>query len=213
MPADYVYDVQQPTEQSVKEAAFAAMTELEGWCTNKKATTLMNLVFLTRPQVIVEIGVFGGKSLVPMAYALKHLGSGIVYGIDPWAASESLVGQTEEANREWWGKIDHEAIYRGLVSKVKQFNLQKHVQLLKTSSARAPAIPNIDILHIDGNHSEETSVFDVLKWVPLVRKGGIIIFDDLDWVTTKKAAAFLDDYGTKFLQESDNNVWGVWIKN
>ena len=200
------------THENVKERALLAMQELEGWCSPQKAATLMDLIFLTRPQTVVEVGVFGGKSLIPMAFALKALDSGVVYGIDPWSAPESMVGKMDEANREWWAKVDYNAIYNGLVSKIKKFKLQKQVQLIKASSEGAKEIENIDILHIDGNHSEETSCFDVLKWVPLVRRGGLIIFDDLDWASTQKASNMLQDYGVQFLELKEGNVWGVWIK-
>lgn len=198
--------------EQVKVDALAAMTKLEGWCSPQKAATLIDLVFKTQAKTIVEIGVFGGKSLIPMAFALKAQGEGIVIGIDPWSAAESTVGEMDEANREWWAKIDHEAIYQGLKGSVKEFKLQKHVRLIKASSAEAEAIPSIDILHIDGNHSEVTSVFDVLKWVPMVRSGGLIIFDDLDWATTKKASSLLDEYADKLFDYKEGNVWGVWIK-
>src|SRR5271155_2865720 len=57
--------------ERVRTQAFEWMAQLEGWCSDLKATTLVDLVLKVRPQVIVEIGVWGGKSLVPMACALK----------------------------------------------------------------------------------------------------------------------------------------------
>jgi hypothetical protein len=58
------------------------------------------------------------------------------------------------------------------------------VQLVQSTSESAALIEDIELLHIDGNHSETTSLIDVTKWVPQVKKGGIIIFDDVNWVTT-----------------------------
>ena len=50
---------------------------------------------------------------------------------------------------------------------------------------------SIDFLHIDGNHSEESSVFDVTYWLPKVKKGGVICFDDAWWESTQKAIKLL----------------------
>jgi hypothetical protein len=50
---------------------------------------------------------------------------------------------------------------------------------------------SIDILHIDGNHSEDPALFDAKNWLPKVRPGGYIWFDDANWPTTKKAVDYL----------------------
>ncbi|MBI2810794.1 MAG: class I SAM-dependent methyltransferase [Candidatus Melainabacteria bacterium] len=57
----------------------------------------MDYIFELKPERVVEIGVFGGKSLVPMACALRANQKGRIYGIDPWDNKESVRGLTEEA--------------------------------------------------------------------------------------------------------------------
>ena len=54
-----------------------------------------------------------------------------------------------------------------------------------------PGAEQIDILHIDGNHSELASVRDVTTWLPRVKSGGYIWFDDTNWATTQRAIALL----------------------
>lgn len=201
----------------VKQQAFQAMRELEGWCAESKAAILIDLILASKPDIVVEIGVFGGKSLVPMAYALKNNGHGKAFGIDPWSSQESIQGM-DEANKTWWHKLDHQAILNGLIAKINKFNLQNQITLIKATSKDAPAINDIDFLHIDGNHSEETSYFDVTKWVPLVKKGGIIVLDDVTWVingkqSQSKSLKYLDEHCTKQGQYSDGCDWAIWIKN
>ena len=75
----------------------------------------------------------------------------------------------------------------------------------------------IDILHIDGNHSEQASYLDVTKWVPLVRSGGWIFFDDMTWFengvfTTARAVEWLNANCYKLAECTDVCTWGVWIK-
>lgn len=197
--------------QQVKYIAFSYMEQLEGWCTKNKASILIDLVFMTRPDTIVEIGVWGGKSLVPMAYSLKALRNGRIYGVDPWNSVESADGM-EGVNYDWWRSVDHEKILQGLQIKITEFGLQEQIELIRSTSEEAPVIPNIDMLHIDGNHSEKASNLDVRKWVPLVRTGGIIIFDDVTWGTNASAVQWLDENCIKLAEFHEDNDWAIWIK-
>lgn len=198
--------------EKLKERAFNAMNELEGWCSKFKASVLIDLIMSSKAQTIVEIGVWGGKSLVPMAFALKELGRGKIYGIDPWNNVESAEGMIG-VNKEWWSSVNHETIYQGLVQKIAKFNLENYIELLRCTSEDAPAITNIDILHIDGNHSEQASFHDVIKFVPLVKTGGLIIFDDTTWGTTTRAVEWLNTNCIKVTEFHDNCDWGIWLKS
>ncbi len=198
--------------QQVKRNVFGYMEHLPGWCTINKASILIDLIFMLEPKTVVEIGVFGGKSLIPMAAALKVTGKGCIYGIDPWNSLESTDGM-EGAHLVWWGKLDHDKIMRDFQKKVVEFAVIDQVVVIKTTSELAPPISNIDILHIDGNHSEKAANLDVNKWVPLVRKGGVIIFDDLDWPSNASAVKWLDENCTRFIEFHETNKWGIWIKS
>ena len=205
------------TPAQVKQFAFNAMLQLEGWFSQEKAGILVDLVLKNKPTTIVEIGVFGGKSLVPMAFALKANERGTIIGIDPWDNQASIEGLVNETNKNWWGSLDHELIRLGLLSKIRQFGLENQIELIKSTSADAPAIEDIDLLHIDGNHSDGASYFDVTKWVPLVKSGGCIIFDDMTWYengvyTTSRAVEWLNTNCIKFVEFTDSCTWGIWIK-
>ncbi len=207
----------QTSAAKVKRQAFEIMKGLEGWCAEDKASILIDLIMKMKPNTIVEIGVFGGKSLVPMACALKANQNGVIYGIDPWDPAASLEAVLNQDNRHYWSIVDHRGIMQGLIQKIEQLDLVDQVELIESTSENAPLIFDIDILHIDGNHSEKTSFFDVTKWVPLVRKGGWIILDDMKWHeegvdTTAKAAAWLDTNCRRFAEFTDVCTWGIWIK-
>jgi predicted O-methyltransferase YrrM len=221
-PESYVEYILNGTQENkvkadlIKEEAFLAMQELQGWCGEHKASILIDLILASKPQTIVEIGVFGGKSLIPMAFALQANGKGKIYGIDPWSSQESIKGM-DEANSEWWGSLDHDEILIGLLEKIKKFRLQDHVSLTRATSEQAPIINNIDILHIDGNHSDKHSYLDVTKWVPLVRKGGIIIIGDVSWaidgkVSQYEALKWVDERCYKVEHFKDEGEWAIWIK-
>ena len=202
---------------NVKQEAFGCMDQLTGWCTKAKASVLMDIILKTKPETIVEIGVWGGKSLVPMACALRANGKGKIYGIDPWDNQASIQGSKNEENKAWWGSIDHSAIYRGLTQKIAEFNLEPYIELIIGASADVVPIFEIEVLHIDGNHSNETSLGDVLKWVPLVKHGGWIIFDDINWYEngifqTAEAVDWLNKNCFQLAEFSDDSIWGIWIK-
>lgn len=196
----------------VKTRAITSMLSLEGWCSSYKASLLIDLVLITNPQTIVEIGVFGGKSLIPMAYALRENGTGgKIYGIDPWSATASAQGM-DGVNKDWWSSVNHQKILDGLIQKMHQYGLEDQIQLIRKTSEDADPIMDIGLLHIDGNHSEESCYLDVVKWVPLVKKGGIIVFDDIFWGTTTKAVQWLNEHCIKLAEITGDAPWGIWIK-
>ena len=98
------------------------------------------------------------------------------------------------------------------MKRVNALNLTDVVQVIRKTSEEAMPINGIGMLHIDGNHSEESSLHDVKKWVPLVQSGGVIVFDDVTWGTTDAAVAWLDENCYRVSTFYDLNVWGVWIK-
>ena len=202
----------------IKREAFSYMRKLEGWCSEEKAEILIDLILKVRPSIVVEIGVFGGKSLIPMAVALKANQKGMIYGIDPWDTQASMEELITEENKKYWALIDHEGIMRGLIDSIHEFDLASYIQLIRNTSEGTIPIHQIDILHIDGNHSEKTSYFDATKWVPLVRSGGWIIFDDITWneeenYTTKRAVDWVNERCIKIGHFKDKgSEWGIWKK-
>jgi predicted O-methyltransferase YrrM len=203
--------------ESVKGQAYSYMNQLIGWCSHQKAAVLIDLILDHKPQTVVEIGVWGGMSLIPMAYALKMNGSGRIFGIDPWDSADSLEGMVNQNNISYWNTVNHESIFQGLNQKIAHFGLQNQISLIRSTSADTPPIPSIDILHVDGNHSDWSSYLDVTKWVPYVKPGGWIIFDDMTWYeegvfTTARAVGWLDQHCIKVVEYQDNCLWGIWRK-
>lgn len=174
--------------QKIKEV----VPTLPGWVTAERGCELADAVMETRPKLCVELGVFGGRSLFSQAVALKNLETpGMVVGVDPWRVQEALEGENQ-ANREWWAKLDIEAIHRKAMAAIWDHGLETHATVVRNASQHVAQIfGQIDMLFIDGNHAEEPSMRDVELWVPKVRKGGYVVADDADWPSTQKAYARL----------------------
>lgn len=166
------------------------LPKMEGWCWREKAIAMSDLVLKFKPAVSVEIGVFGARSLIAQALAAQSLGSGHhVYGIDPYALSNVEAGsQISESDHAWWRTIDFTAILSKAHRAITDCGVSDYCSLLIMDSNRASALfSSIQVLHIDGNHSEEISCQDVERWLPLVEPGGHIWMDDIHWPSTKRA--------------------------
>jgi predicted O-methyltransferase YrrM len=176
------------------------LSRLDGWCSEKKARALCAIVAFARPNTCVEIGVFGGKSLFAIASVCYEYG-GSVHGVDPWLKDEALVAVQEAENREWWSRIDLNVVYGKCVAALNSFGLQACCHLHRmTSEKAAPLFERVDLLHIDGNHSETQSTLDVKLWLPKVPSGGIVVFDDVDWPTTATARSMVEQECDRLVQ-------------
>lgn len=117
---------------------------------------LYNLVRLTRPKTIVEIGTFKGYSAICLAQGLEDNKHGLLYTIDP----------VEQ-------QIVHQAI--------KKSNLGQRVSYIIGSSFEIIPYLNlrqIDLVFIDGNHGYVNcrEDFDLVK--DLIPQNGLIVFHD-----------------------------------
>jgi hypothetical protein len=187
---------------------------LNGWCTREKADFLYNLVLKSESALTVELGVFAGRSLIPMALAHKALNKGVIYGIDPWEKSASTQNYpAEDANYQWWNTLNHDAIYTCFLKSLKDYDIEDITKVIKSKSKDSVDIfapESIYILHQDGNHSEETSCNEIALYADKIRKEGYWIMDDTDWETTKKAQEFILTKG--FIEVYDAKAWKVYQK-
>lgn len=182
------------------EEAKGILPTIQGWCTIEKATKLIELIVSNKLETCVEIGVFGGSSLVPQAMAIRYNGGGLVYGIDPWENNSALEEMVHPDHRKWWGELNYNTIYNDCVKNLEKQKLSKYCKLMRAKSEDVVnefKDESIDLLHIDGNHSEVLSYKDATLYLPKVKKNGYIMFDDIWWcevenhVTTRKAIVYL----------------------
>ena len=186
----------------------------EGWCTWSKAQTLAAIVISTRPEISVEVGVWYGKSLLPVALAHQHIGKGRVIAIDPWMAENSIASQVDPANIEWWKRQNiHQVAYDTFRSKVYELGLQNVVQIERKASDAFQPPHGINLIHVDGNHGDQ-SVRDIERYAPEVARGGFLVADDLAWSggSVTRAIGLLPAMGFTELYrvENDKESWACF---
>lgn len=173
---------------------------IEGWCSLEKATKLINHIGDIKPDLCVEIGVFGGSSFIPQALAIKENGKGEIIGIDPWSTESALEEMQGKEHVDWWSKLDINYIYNHFIFNLEKFDVKSVSKVIRDKAENVYNTfedESIDLLHIDGNHSELLAYKDATLYLPKVKTGGYIFFDDIYWsevdshVTTRKAINFL----------------------
>jgi len=169
---------------------------LSEWCPIDKAHTLASLVIALRPALTIELGVWQGASLVPMALAHQAIGFGRVIAVDAWSAVASVQGQVNPDDAKWWGEVSHERAYQTFLTVLVEEGLSQFVEVVRSTSDEYAPPDGIGIWHADGNHGEQ-AIRDVQKFAPKMASGGIIVMDDLNWSGggVKKACAALESLG------------------
>ncbi len=173
-------DLENKSFQRLK--SFILKYSKDGWCSSEKANLLMDLIVLQRPMICVEIGVYEGFTLIPIAAALKHLHhGGTIYAIDPWSNNEAIRWMTKDsADRAWWGSVDLERVYRSFLDKLGDIIGDSYCKVVRqTSESAAAGIGSIDFLHLDGNLGAEGAIIDAALYLPKVKKGGYILVSNI----------------------------------
>jgi L-rhamnose mutarotase len=154
-----------------------------------------------------------------MALGLKELdcdsyrnSDSSIIGIDPWSNSASIDNyDSEDANYKWWNALNHEAIFQGFLKALKDYDVEKYSKYIRKRSNELSnefEDESIDILHQDGNHTENISSEEVLTFYNKVKHGGYWIMDDTNWETTKKAQELIISLGFELIE--DYNAWKIY---
>lgn len=192
---------------------------IDGWCSQEKMVKMTSLILATKPQKVVEIGVFYGKSLICQAMALKKNKLGKIYGIDAWDAAFATQYMTNDIDINWWNTINYDHVYDTFCSNITEAGVEYFVDIIKDNSNNALSYINfeIDILHIDGNHEELPSCENVLNYVPKIKKHGFLWFNDANWSQSRKAIDLIENkYQLQLIDkaqsEDPNNFCNLYIK-
>lgn len=194
------------------EELLEATQALPGWMSVEKGRKIIQLVVDSKAERCVELGVFGGRSLICMAFGLQMLGRGTADGIDPYALAAALEGTNTPENDSWWSQLDYESVARAAQKAICRLGLFHRTRLIRMCSREVAEFysdRSIDCFHLDGNHAEEIASEDVALWAPKIRPGGYFIFDDTNWPTTQRAQRELEALGFEVIEDY-GGAWKVY---
>lgn len=196
------------------------LARMSGWCDPVKGCALSDIVMAERPATCAEIGVFAGKSCLSIAFGLRARATtspasvGIVHAIDSWAAPDSLVDVGPDDAKWWSNNVKLDDVYEEFIGHLHVTRLGRYVNVLRMPSIDAAKLVGpLDLLHIDGCHSEWSSTSDVVLWLPKLRVGGTLVMDDVNWPSTQTAVRFARKFCDELrVTNSPESVFGVYKK-
>lgn len=158
------------------------LEQLEGWCWLEKAERMLSIALDEKAKVMVEVGVYGGRSLIPLIVAAKANG-GYVWGIDAWSNAVATTVPYGEDHNSFWANDDMGRVKDKLFKFLGEHKLSGHVAIVEATGEQALHLfqdKSIDLLHVDASHSILDEARDVSSYLMKLREGGILIIDDTD---------------------------------
>lgn len=143
-----------------------------------------DLVAEMKPRLLVELGVDRGESYFAFCQAAAENQTGTrCFGVDTWRGDQHAGGYDETTFAQ--------------VSAHNRENYETFSTLVRSSFDEARerfAAESIDVLHLDGLHTEAAVRHDVEAWLPKIRPGGILLLHDVG------------------VQAKGFGVWKVWAE-
>ncbi|KKN88392.1 hypothetical protein LCGC14_0249550 [marine sediment metagenome] len=157
------------------------------WFKNRNLQTFVEYIYLKwagKPILYLEIGVFEGMSLTWMfQHILTHPESRAV-GIDPWLPMppkwnmEQIIGIREHALHNLSMRDRLELIHANSVTILDV--------MLRKKGYAGVSRGSLDLCMVDGDHHALGMLADAKMCLPLMRKGGWLLFDDVELSMPRK---------------------------
>ena len=172
---------------------------------NASRITLAQLMGKLQFKYGAEIGVSKGKYSQTLCENIPSLQK--LYSIDPWKAY-SIISQ-KQAN----------ARYEKAKTILSKYDC---VEIIRKFSIKAAAdIPNesLDFIYIDGMHTFDAVILDLIVWIPKVRQGGIIAGHDYSVyyqsgvIDATKAYTYAHNIFNWYVTKKDKQPTFFWVNN
>ena len=165
--------------------ALEAALSIQGFTRPIELSLLYHLALLGRdPGDVVEIGSYLGRSTVVLARAVADAGLGRVVAVDPHKGALGW-GEPRETDKEF-------------LTNIAASGVDEHVDLMQATSveaARQWGGGSVRMLFVDGWHSYEAVMEDVLAWAPFLTPAPVVVFDDYPDPGVRAAIQRLNDDG------------------
>ena len=133
-----------------------------------------------KPINFIEIGSYEGASAVYMIKYLSSMNGGRVVCIDTWEGgvehSSIKMSDVETAFDANVSKAIHDSGNKVLLEKVKSNSLLALSRMIADGRSSG-----FDMVYIDGSHQAPDVLADAVLSFQLLKKGGLMVFDDYLW--------------------------------
>lgn len=153
----------------------------QGW--NNDHPLLLQAIAKVRPAVVVEVGVWKGRSVLTIGRTMRTLGlHGVIIAVDTWlGSSDHWFDPANHRNLRF--EAGYPKLYHCFMENMVTEGLADLVVPLPLDSVNAAVVLKgrgftIDLMHIDGAHDYRSVKGDLAAWWPLIRPGGGIVMDD-----------------------------------
>ena len=144
------------------------LSGVEGWLEPNEAWELYRSAASLSGDnpVAVEIGSWKGRSTIAIALGLCERGGGCLFAVDPHHGSAENPG------------LDTYAEYMSNLTRTGVSSVVTTLRMFSAEAAATFAIGSIDMLFVDGSHAFADVVQDIRDYVPRLRDGACVAFND-----------------------------------
>lgn len=163
--------------------------DIQGW--GSKDPIFKELIYATKPKIIVEIGSWKGASAIRMAQFCselygQHGEPWRLYCVDTWLGSIEHWCNPEKSGFCIPRKHGYPQLYFQFLHNVKSKGYHRNIVPIPMPSSAAATLlqkANIvpDLIYVDGSHDLLDVTRDIEQYWNLLSKGGVIFGDDWKW--------------------------------
>jgi hypothetical protein len=183
--------------------------DLQGWGSDHPIFAKM--VQSVRPQTIIEVGSWKGRSAIGMAREAKRLGLATeIVCVDTWlGAPEHFLKRDDD---RYWSSLHMrngfpQLFYQFLANVLHEGHSDVITPLAQTSDNAGVILRKLgvhaDLVYIDAAHEYGPVLSDLENYWPLVSSGGVLFGDDYGNAegVTRAVHAFARQHGLRFIAE------------
>ena len=159
----------------------------------------------------VELGVFSGRSLSYLDFALRRLGKTRckIVGIDAWPMGYGDRGSDLDQHISAWGGLYTWALHQFSTYALEQLANVRLVRWESTDAARLFKDGSVDLCFVDASHKYRDVLADLRAWAPKVR--GIFAGHDYEPGVPLRAGVVdaVNDYfgGAQHVERPVGSIW------
>ena len=186
--------------------------DLQGWGSDHPV--LLQAIDTFEPRKILEIGSWKGRSAINMARHARDKGLDCeVVCVDTWLGSSEHWLREKPEWYEWLQiKFGRPQLYNTFLANVVRAGLQNSITPFPCTSETASVVLiklgfYFDICYVDAAHEYDAVKRDLAAVWPLCREPGVLIGDDYDWDSVKRAVdEFAREMGVAVRKDAEKYV-------